>query len=107
MLEERKKADEFHEQLSALLDEVNEIRDELNQQRLEAEKWITDHNESVRKARSTPDKDTDLAESLTDMLLSGGSVTLGGTRPDGATSSSNRGKKRRRRSAGGGRRAGN
>ena len=107
MLDERKKADEFHEQLSALLDEVNEIRDELNQQRLEAEKWITDHNESVRKARSTPDKDTDLAESLTDMLLSGGSVTLGGTRPDGATSSSNRGKKRRRRSAGGGRKAGN
>ena len=54
-----------------------------------------------------PDKDADLAESLTDMLLSGGSVTLGGTRPDDATSSSNRGKKRRRRSAGGGRRAGN
>ena len=76
--------------IMSLLDEVNEIRDELNQQRLEAEKWITDHNECKAYA---PDKDKDLAESLTDMLRQG-EITLGGARPDDVTSASNRGKKR-------------
>ena len=81
MLEAREQADSVHEQLSKLLSEVNEIRDQLNEQRLEAEKWITDHNESVRKSRMTPDQNKDLAESIAESLLSGGSITLGGSRP--------------------------
>lgn len=81
MLEAREQADAVHEQLSQLLSEVNEIRDQLNEQRLEAEKWITDHNESVRKSRMTPDQNKDLAESIAESLLSGGSITLGGSRP--------------------------
>ena len=81
MLESREQADAVHEQLSELLSEVNEIRDQLNEQRLEAEKWITDHNESVRKSRMTPDQNKDLAETMAESLLSGGSITLGGSRP--------------------------
>ncbi len=81
MLESREQADAVHVQLTELLSEVNEIRDQLNEQRLEAEKWVTDHNESVRKSRMTPDQNKDLAESMAESLLSGGSITLGGSRP--------------------------
>ena len=80
MLEAREQADSVHQQLTELLSEVNEIRDQLNEQRLEAEKWVTDHNESVRKSRMTPDQNKDLAVSIAESLLSGGSITLGGSR---------------------------
>ena len=38
-----------------------------------------EHNESVREALKTPDKDEGLADTLTDRLLSEGSLTLGGS----------------------------
>ena len=56
-LECRKQADEVHTQVVAMLEQVNEIRDKLKQERLEAQSWIDDHNDSVRKALKTPDKD--------------------------------------------------
>ena len=40
---------------------------------------IREHNESVRNSLKTPDKDEVLAESLTDKLLSEGTLTLGGS----------------------------
>ena len=101
MLEARGQADSVHEQLTSLLSEVNEIRDQLNEQKLEAEKWITDHNESVRKSRMTPDKDKDLAESITESLLSGGSITLGGSRRKEGESSERNSSDRKRRSRSG------
>ena len=60
-------------------DRVNEIRDKLKQERLEAQSWIDDHNESVRKALKTPDQDDKLAGSLTQALLAGSAISLGGS----------------------------
>ena len=100
MLEAREQADAVHQQLTELLSEVNEIRDQLNEQRLEAEKWITDHNESVRKSRSTPDQNKDLAESIAESLISGGSITLGGSRPKQSENTGRMSSKRKRTRSG-------
>ena len=62
-----------------MLEQVNEIRDKLKQERLEAQSWIDDHNESVRKALKTPDQDDKLAGSLTQALLAGSAISLGGS----------------------------
>ena len=62
-----------------MLEQVNQLRDKLQQERLEAQSWIDDHNESVRKALTTPDNDEKLAGSLTQALLSGASISLGGS----------------------------
>ena len=78
-LECRKQADEVHAEVVAMLEQVNQIRDKLKQERLEAQSWIDDHNESVRKALKTPDKDDKLAGSLTQSLLAGTSISLGGS----------------------------
>ena len=99
-LEAREQADAVHQQLTELLSEVNEIRDQLNEQRLEAEKWITDHNESVRKSRSTPDQNKDLAESIAESLISGGSITLGGSRPKQSENTGRMSSKRKRTRSG-------
>ena len=93
-LECRKEADEVHTQVVAMLEQVNEIRDKLKQERLEAQSWIDDHNESVRMALKTPDQDEKLAGSLTQALLAGSSISFGGsetgsnanTRTDGRSS---------------------
>ena len=93
-LECRSQADEVHAQVVAMLEQVNQIRDKLKQERLEAQSWIDDHNESVRKALTTPDQDENLAGSLTQALLAGTSISLGGsetgtnanTRSDGRSS---------------------
>ncbi len=78
-LECRKQADEVHTQVVEMLEQVNEIRDKLKQERLEAQSWIDDHNDSVRKALKTPDQDDKLAGSLTQALLAGASISLGGS----------------------------
>ena len=93
-LECRKQADEVHTQVVEMLEQVNQIRDKLKQERLEAQSWIDDHNEAVRKALTTPDKDEKLAGALTQALLTGSSVSFGGsetgtnanTRSDGRSS---------------------
>ncbi len=78
-LECRKEADDVHSQILAMLEQVNGIRDKLKQERLEAQSWIDDHNESVRKALRTPDKDEKMAGSLAQALLAGSSISLGGS----------------------------
>ena len=78
-LECRKQADEVHSEVVAMLEQVNQIRDKLKQERLEAQSWIDDHNESVRKALKTPDQDENMAGALTQALLAGSSISLGGS----------------------------
>ena len=75
----RKEADKMHEEVLAMLAQVNGIRDKLKQERLEAKSWIDDHNNSVRRDLTTPDKDDKLAGALTDALLAGSNVSLGGS----------------------------
>ena len=62
-----------------MLTQVNQIRDKLKQERLEAQSWIDDQNESVRKALTTPDQDEKLAGALAEALLAGSSVSFGGS----------------------------
>ena len=78
-VESKEMANSVHAEIEALLKEVNEARDEIKSRREERARVIRDHNESVRNALKTPDKDEELAESLADKLLSEGSLTLGGS----------------------------
>ena len=75
----REQADAVHQQVLEMLSQVNDIRDKLKQERLEAQSWIDDHNESVRRDLTTPDVDESLANRLTEALLAGSDVTIGGT----------------------------
>ena len=77
-LEERGKADEAHQGVVELLSKVNEIRSEIRSQHEERERMVNDHNKSVRQALRGPDQNEELAESLSDKLLGGQSITFGG-----------------------------
>ena len=95
-LECRKQADEVHTEVVAMLEQVNQIRDKLKQERLEAQSWIDDHNESVRKALKTPDQDDKMASSLTQALLGGTSISLGGSETGSNANSRNDGRSNRK-----------
>ena len=95
-LECRKQADEVHTEVVAMLEQVNQIRDKLKQERLEAQSWIDDHNESVRKALKTPDQDDKMASSLTQALLGGTSISLGGSETGTNANSRNDGRSNRK-----------
>ena len=99
---ERGKADEAHKGGVELLSKVNEIRDEIKSQHQERERLIRDHNKSVREALRGPDEDENLAESLTERLLEGGSITFGGTvaEPNSEGQNENRSTKRQTRKLG-------
>tara|TARA_B100001094_G_scaffold225349_1_gene219575 strand:+ start:3280 stop:4266 length:987 start_codon:yes stop_codon:yes gene_type:complete len=77
-LDERGKADEAHKGVVEMLSKVNEIRSEIRSQHEERERLVKDHNKSVRQALRGPDQNEELAESLSDKLLSGESITFGG-----------------------------
>jgi len=77
-LECREQADGVHQQIVELLNQVNEIRDKLKQERLEAKAWIDEHNEAVRKALTTPDQDENLASRMAETLIAGDSLSIGG-----------------------------
>ena len=77
-VEERGKADEAHKGVVEMLSKVNEIRSEIRSQHDERERLVKDHNKSVRQALRGPDQNEKLAESLSDKLLSGESITFGG-----------------------------
>ena len=78
-VESKELANSVHAEIEVLLKQVNETRDEIKARREERERVIREHNESVRNSLKTPDKDEVLAESLTDKLLSEGTLTLGGS----------------------------
>jgi len=77
-VEERGKADEAHQGVVELLSKVNEIRSEIRSQHEERDRLVKDHNKSVRQALRGPDQNEKLAESLSDKLLGGESITFGG-----------------------------
>ena len=77
-LEERGKADESHQGVVDLLSKVNEIRGQIKSQHEESKRLVNDHNKSVRQALRGPDQNEELAESLTEQLLKGSSITFGG-----------------------------
>jgi len=78
-VESRESANSIHSEIEILLKEVNEARDEMRARKEERERVIRDHNQSVKDALKTPDQDEELADSLTEQLLSQGSLTLGGS----------------------------
>tara|TARA_B100001996_G_scaffold76828_1_gene56724 strand:- start:1047 stop:2033 length:987 start_codon:yes stop_codon:yes gene_type:complete len=78
-LEGRKNADEVHSSIEELMQEVNQIRDQMKAEIEEAKLVIENHNRSVRESLTTPDKDEDLANSLSAKLMEQGSLTFGGT----------------------------
>ncbi len=78
-IQARKNADEIHSSIVEILKKVNEIRDEMKAEIEEGRLVIENHNKSVRDALTTPDKDEDLANSLSDKLMKHGNLTFGGT----------------------------
>ena len=78
-LEGRKNADEVHSSIVELMQEVNQIRDQMKTEIEEGKLVIENHNRSVRESLTTPDKDEDLANSLSAKLMEQGSLTFGGT----------------------------
>ena len=84
-LEERGKADEAHKGVVEMLSKVNEIRSEIRSQHEERERLVKDHNKSVRQALRGPDQNEELAESLSEKLLAGESITFGGIVTSDAT----------------------
>ena len=97
-VEGRKNADEVHASIVEILKKVNEIRDEMKAEIEEGRLAIENHNKSVRESLTTPDKDENLANSLSDQLMETGSLTFGGTLGnDFATNSKTKGKKKSRK----------
>ena len=76
-VESRESANSIHSEIEILLKEVNEARDEMRARKEERERVIRDHNQSVKDALKTPDQDEELADSLTEQLLSQGSLMSG------------------------------
>ena len=59
--------------------DVNKARDELKSVREERKSWLTDHNAAVAKEMQTGAQSEQVAENLTQSLLSTGStITFGG-----------------------------
>ena len=58
---------------------LRELKSLMRARKEERERVIRDHNQSVKDALKTPDQDEELADSLTEQLLSQGSLTLGGS----------------------------
>jgi uncharacterized coiled-coil DUF342 family protein len=96
----RESANEVHANMTELISQVNEIRDEMKAAEEERVKVIKDHNQSVKDALKKPSEDEDMANSLASQLLESGSVTLGGALNGDSSSiviKSTRGKKQPRK----------
>ncbi|MBQ59016.1 MAG: hypothetical protein CMA66_00535 [Euryarchaeota archaeon] len=77
-VELKEKANEVHAKIEELMVDVNKARDELKSVREERKSWLTDHNASVKKEMKTGAQSEEVAELLTNSLLSTGSITFGG-----------------------------
>jgi len=75
----KEKADEVHQKIVKMMDEVNEARDKLKMARVERESWMSDHNDSINKMMKTGAESEDVANALVDTLLDSGTLTFGGT----------------------------
>jgi|TARA_B100001996_G_scaffold381927_2_gene372442 uncharacterized coiled-coil DUF342 family protein len=77
-VELKEKANEVHAKIEELMVDVNKARDELKSVREERKSWLTDHNASVKNEMKTGAQSEEVAELLTNSLLSNGSITFGG-----------------------------
>ena len=77
-VELKEKANEVHAKIEELMVDVNKAKDELKSVREERKSWLTDHNASVKKEMKTGAQSEEVAELLTNSLLSTGSITFGG-----------------------------
>ena len=77
-VELKEKANEVHAKIEELMVDVNKARDELKSVREERKSWLTDHNASVKNEMKTGAQSEEVAELLTNSLLSTGSITFGG-----------------------------
>lgn len=77
-VELKEKANEVHAKIEELMVDVNKAKDELKSVREERKSWLTDHNASVKKEMKTGAQSEEVAELLTNSLLSNGSITFGG-----------------------------
>ena len=77
-VELKEKANEVHAKIEELMVDVNKARDELKSVREERKSWLTDHNASVKKEMKTGAQSEEVAELLTNSLLSNGAITFGG-----------------------------
>ncbi|MBL6732563.1 MAG: hypothetical protein ISP82_06410 [Candidatus Poseidoniaceae archaeon] len=77
-VELKEKANEVHAKIEELMVDVNKAKDELKAVREERKSWLTDHNASVKKEMKTGAQSEEVAELLTNSLLSNGSITFGG-----------------------------
>ena len=77
-VELKEKANDVHAKIEELMVDVNKARDELKSVREERKSWLTDHNAAVAEEMQTGAQSEKVAESLTQSLLSNGSITFGG-----------------------------
>jgi uncharacterized coiled-coil DUF342 family protein len=77
-VELKEKANEVHAKIEELMVDVNKAKDELKSVREERKSWLTDHNASVKNEMKTGAQSEEVAELLTNSLLSNGSITFGG-----------------------------
>ena len=84
----RKSADEVHANLVELYSEVDEIKNELKSQADEQRRFIDEYNTAAKEKLVTPEDSEELANSLAEELMASGSITLGGTGLEQATSKS-------------------
>lgn len=77
-VELKEKANEVHAKIEELMVDVNKAKDELRSVREERKSWLTDHNASVKNEMKTGAQSEEVAELLTNSLLSNGSITFGG-----------------------------
>ena len=75
----RKSADEVHSALMELYSEVDEIKNELKEQEDDQKRSIEEYNIQAKKMLTKPSESEEMADSLADILLSSGAITLGGT----------------------------
>ena len=83
----KKKADDTHGKINEMMVDVNKARDELKSVREERKSWLVNHNAAVNKEMKTGAQSEEVANSLADSLLKGGSVTFGGLSQEDFTQS--------------------
>ena len=83
----KKKADDTHGKINEMMVDVNKARDELKSVREERKSWLVNHNAAVNAEMKTGAQSEEVANSLAESLLKGGSVTFGGLSQEDFTQS--------------------
>lgn len=83
----KKKADDTHGKINEMMVDVNKARDELKSVREERKSWLVNHNAAVNAEMKTGAQSEEVANSLAESLLKGGSITFGGLSQEDFTQS--------------------